>query len=279
MAVTRARSEVRRSAADRAEGLSERARRPGSRPRSPRSGPSLRAPGPLGDGAAGLRSSRAGRFIDRRRPLGGPRLLEGAPCLARRAKEEENVRFGTAAVPKAALRSRRRFERHPGRLIPHDDHMGLDNYPVPCECGKHTRRSGIPDGLTHREKEPCPFKDENFPIGMLGSCCWLRGKVAAYELDALHERQLCERMFQNMTAEEAFSFALELDAAADRLERQHAGDAEKPRGAPWNGRLNERNEWVWETFSTFETALASIREAARWYRKIGLLGFGVHAWY
>jgi hypothetical protein len=36
---------------------------------------------------------------------------------------------------------------------------------------------------------------------------------------------------------------------------------------------------IWGKYSTFEEALAWIREAARWYEKVGHLGFGVHAWY
>jgi hypothetical protein len=59
-----------------------------------------------------------------------------------------------------------------------------------CTCGKHTYDERIPKGLTHREEDPCPFKDDDFPIGMLGRCCWLRGKVAADELKALGEHDL-----------------------------------------------------------------------------------------
>lgn len=62
-------------AAGRADGFAERARRPGSRRSPARPRPSLRAQGPFQDGAAGLRSSRAGRFVDRRCPLGGLRCF------------------------------------------------------------------------------------------------------------------------------------------------------------------------------------------------------------
>ncbi len=57
--------------ADRADGAVERARRPGSRRISARPGSSLRAQGRSHGRAAGLRSSRAGRLVVQRRPLGG----------------------------------------------------------------------------------------------------------------------------------------------------------------------------------------------------------------
>jgi hypothetical protein len=43
--------------------------------------------------------------------------------------------------------------------------------------------------------------------------------------------------------------------------------------------LEKDGRWRATTFSTFEDALATIREAARWYEKIGAAGFGVEAWY
>jgi hypothetical protein len=115
---------------------------------------------------------------------------------------------------------------------------------------------------------------------MLGTCCSLRGKVAAHELDALGEVDLAGAMYSDMTCERAREFAQELRAAADALEQRYATTADKPHGAGWNGTWNaERKEWDWQTYSTFEEALARIREAARWYEEIGSLGYGVDAWY
>lgn len=157
--------------------------------------------------------------------------------------------------------------------------MGLDNYPVRCECGKHSYGDDIPKGLTHREDEPCPFKDDDFPIGPMGACCWLRGKAAARELEALGETALYGRMHESMTAEEALEFARDLLHEAEALEHDYRGKP-KPRGAGWNGRWNDAlKEVAWGMHSTFEGALASIREAARWYEKVGRLGYGVHAWF
>lgn len=171
--------------------------------------------------------------------------------------------------------------RLPGRLfILHVMHMGLDNYPVRCACGKHPYDEEIPEGAAHRENEPCPFKDDNFPIGSLGYCCWLRGKVALHELLALGLDDLSSRMYESMTAEEALAFADDLAAAANRLAARYAGKSSKPKGAGRNGRWDEeRGETVWGKYSTFKEALASIREAARWYKRVGRLGYGVDTWY
>ncbi|MFA4973887.1 MAG: hypothetical protein WC683_14845 [bacterium] len=115
---------------------------------------------------------------------------------------------------------------------------------------------------------------------MFGTCCSLRGKVAARELEALGENALAERMYKDMTSDEAATFATDLRETADRLEAEHQHDNPKPKGAGWNGTWdNKRNEFVWELTSTFEEALASVREAARWYEKVGTRGFGVHAWW
>jgi hypothetical protein len=161
------------------------------------------------------------------------------------------------------------------------NHMGLDNFPKRCDCPKHSHLPNLADdGTTHDPGQPCPFEKDNFPTGMLGTCCSLRGKVAAHELEALGEISLAEGMYGDMTAEEAKTFAHKLRDAADRLEAEHAGEADKPKGAGWNGTWNaEKREVEYHDHSTFEEALAAIREAARWYDKVAGLGYGVHAWY
>jgi hypothetical protein len=158
--------------------------------------------------------------------------------------------------------------------------MGLDLIPKRCGCTKHPHDENHPDkGTTHKPDESCPFEQYLFPKGMLGTCCSLRGKVAARELAALGESKVSERMFEDMSAEEAIEFADELRAAADRRE-ESALNNKKPSGAGWNGVWNEKAErWDWQDYSTFEQALDSIREAAAWYEKVGSLGYGVWAWY
>ena len=159
--------------------------------------------------------------------------------------------------------------------------MGLDNFPKRCDCPKHSHLPNqSDDGTTHHPGEPCPFEKDDFPKGMLGTCCSLRGKVAAHELSALSLDCLALSMHTDMTAEQAAAFAGELRSAADQLERKYAGKADKPKGAGWNGTWNAKTREVeYHDHSTFEEALAAIREAARWYAKVASLGYGVHAWY
>jgi hypothetical protein len=159
--------------------------------------------------------------------------------------------------------------------------MGLDNFPKQCGCPKHPYDPNLPeDGATHKPGEPCPFEKDNFPIGMLGTCCSLRGKAAARELEALGLPHLAARMYKDMSAEKAAEFSKDLRLAVARVEIQHASKSERPRGAGWNGRMNAKTKGVeYQTYSTFEEALDAIREAARWYEKVAGLGFGVHAWY
>lgn len=159
--------------------------------------------------------------------------------------------------------------------------MGLDCLPMRCPCGNHKTDRWIPRGLTHLKDEPCPFKDDDFPIGAFATCCSLRGKAAARELAALGEVPLSDRMHEDMTAEEAPAFAAELHEAAARLEATHANDAVKPKGAAWGEVVgwDDKGQPICTSFTPFEEAVATIREAARWYEKVSTLGFGVDAWF
>ena len=155
--------------------------------------------------------------------------------------------------------------------------MGLDNYPIRPKWRSEEETKPV---QTHQPDEPCPFVDLHQPVGMLGSCCWLRGKSAARELQAFGRNDLAERMHANIHPEDAAAIADELDAFADEFEKTHAGKDEKQRGAGWNGKWDEKAKAVvWETYSTFEEALSEIRLAAKWYRKVADLGYGVGAWY
>ena len=156
--------------------------------------------------------------------------------------------------------------------------MGLDLIPKRCGCPVHPHDANHPDDeTTHNPGEPWPFEQYLFPKAAR-SCCSFRGKMAARELEAYGETKLSERMYKDMSAEEASVFADELRAAADRLEESASSRTKKPRGAGHNGEWNAKEEkWDWQCFSTFEEALDSIREAAAWYEKVGSLGYGVWA--
>lgn len=134
--------------------------------------------------------------------------------------------------------------------------------------------------MTHRADEPCPFLHDDFPLASTGNCCSLRGKVAAESLHALGERDACEFMHEDMDAARALRTATRLRDAADRLEQQYAGRADKPSGGYYGGRLDlDTGELTPWPQPSFEEAITSIRQAADWYEKVGRLGFGVHAWY
>ena len=222
----------------------------------------------------------AHRFVERRDLVGGFRFVchRAAPGAASKGGQGS---FGTAA-PKAALWSRERFERLPGRLIPNDDHMELDNRPVPCRCGKHRYRRGVPRGYTHRLDEACPFLGDDFVRGHFGECCWLRGKVTSYELLRIRNgTSLAGRMHLDMTAEEALVFAEELRRFADEWDELYKPGIAKPRDCKWNEVTIDASgkfRLVEVPSYTFRGQLATIRNTADWYEKTSQLGFGVRAW-
>lgn len=157
--------------------------------------------------------------------------------------------------------------------------MGLDL--LPRSTYQRDDMAAVPPGMTHNARTvPCPFAQHGFPIGPMGTCCSLRGKVAADNLDALGEAGLRDLMHESMSADRSIQFAMTLRATADRLERVHAHDTVKPRGASAGGMINgDTGEFTPWPRPSFEEAIASIRQAADWYEKVGRLGFGVFAWY
>ena len=74
--------------------------------------------------------------------------------------------------------------------------------------------------------------------------------------------------------------ACQVSTKSDQLQENARDRDKKPKGAGWNGKWNAKEQrWDWQDYSTFEQAIASIREAAVWYEKVGGLGYGVWAWY
>ena len=135
-------------------------------------------------------------------------------------------------------------------------------------------------GMTHRTDDPCPFTHDDFPLASIGPCCSLRGKVAAENLHALGETDVCELMHEDVDAAGALRIAARLRGTADGLEQGYAGQTEKPSGGYYGGRLNaDTGEFTPWPKPSFEEAITSIRQAADWYEKVARLGFGVHAWY
>lgn len=98
------------------------------------------------------------------------------------------------------------------------------------------------------------------------------------ELEALGEISLSNVVYFDMTNEQAVEFAAALRATATALDGQYSDSAAKPRGACQGARWNQERKQSEDIYSTFEEAIATIREAAHWYEEVGSLGFGVHAW-
>jgi len=144
----------------------------------------------------------------------------------------------------------------------------------------HETKEVLPRGMTHPSRTPCPFAPDDYPIGMLGTCCSLRGKVAADNLEAFGEKALRDLMYVDLPEEQCFALAKELRRAADRLEQRYEHQTDKPEGMSKGGMIDAKTGKItpWPRPS-FEEAVASIREAADWYEKVSRLGFGAHAWY
>ena len=120
------------------------------------------------------------------------------------------------------------------------------------------------------DKEPfCP--------GIYPCECSLWAEDAARELDAVGEGGLSKRMYQDMTHREASTFGEELRAAADRLQARFAGTPEHGDAERSRSQDKDENEQIHGRV-TIDHALAEIRAAARWYERVGKLGFGTHAW-
>lgn len=112
----------------------------------------------------------------------------------------------------------------------------------------------------------------------MGTCCALKWDEVEHDLNALGEGDFVHRMYRDMAAEEARVFADELCTAAARLEQQHSNNISKSQGAGYNGHYDKKKRaTLWTNYTAFEQALASVREAARWYEKVAKLGYGVHA--
>jgi hypothetical protein len=153
--------------------------------------------------------------------------------------------------------------------------MDHDNHHKRCACLSHLLFPDRPDDHATHNHEPCTLDPGRFPEGILRALCSIHGLLAVYELSALGLEGLMLRMSEDMTAEEAKTISQDLRSAADQLELEYEGKADKPEGAGWGDCGPECEH---RHHATFEEALATIREAARWYEKVGGLGYGVDAW-
>jgi hypothetical protein len=133
--------------------------------------------------------------------------------------------------------------------------------------------------MTHQKPDPCPFKDDGHPIGVFGSCCSFRGNVAALYLLALGLGWLAPGLYTDKTPEEAITFAARLREAIERL-RETMNAAAQRANQPVDDLFTSGTVKVPDVGWEFPIGqgVDAIEAVARWYDKIGQMGFGVHAW-
>jgi hypothetical protein len=158
--------------------------------------------------------------------------------------------------------------------------MALNLFPVRCGCPEHPLDPNLPDeDTTHQPDEPCPFDDLDLPKGSRRTCCSFYGRITARELESLGEMELADRMHEDMTAEEASSFADELWDTTNRLEEETRRKLGKPKGEHWDGpRKVPVKNWVYRDERAFDDAIRSLRGAVYWYEELGDRGYGVAVW-
>ena len=138
----------------------------------------------------------------------------------------------------------------------------------------------LPFGMTHSSGTPCPFANDKLAVGYINTCCSFNVEKTAENLASFGYATLATLLKMELTAEMLPDIAQELRRAADALEERYV----KPMDTYADPRLGGITDRVPERFNpwfrpAFEKALASIRDAADWYEKVGNLGFDVDVWY
>jgi hypothetical protein len=147
------------------------------------------------------------------------------------------------------------------------------NYHMTLLIPKHPS-STIPVGYTHPTSRQCPFQKGNFPSCPSGRCCCFRSSKAATILLEANMDDLCRRLYQNMSSERALDFARRLRMFVSAFRQGYRANRYGVAARSRNGGTR-RNRRVYSR--DFEKTVASVEEAARWYRKIGRMGCGVLA--
>jgi hypothetical protein len=136
--------------------------------------------------------------------------------------------------------------------------------------------------MTHRPSEPCPFKKDENPIGITGSCCSFRGNMVALYLLATGLAPLVFRLYENKTPEEAIDFAALLRAAGrahrkalafgDEVIRRSGGVLKDPTLDDFDIAIPGVG-WKFSAKQMFEM----IETTARWHEKIGRMKYSIDA--
>jgi hypothetical protein len=154
--------------------------------------------------------------------------------------------------------------------------MGLDLLPK----SSAPESSDFPRGMIHRESEPCPYKDDNNPTGILGTCCSFRGNETALYLIAMGMGALALRLFEDKLPEEAIEYADELRNAESTL-RKFWTDAAKRAGQSVDSSLEGCTAKVpgagWEF--PLSKAFQEIEACAKWHEKTGKMLCSIKTWF
>lgn len=136
----------------------------------------------------------------------------------------------------------------------------------------------LPLGQIHAGDTSCPFADDSLPGGG-ATCCSFSTEFAVKALYEFGKVELIKALRKDLDADDAVALARDLRRCADLLDRRYVPPKDTEDGTQTGGVMNPATgvftPW---TPLAFETALASIRQAADWYEKVGKLGFGVHVW-
>jgi hypothetical protein len=134
--------------------------------------------------------------------------------------------------------------------------------------------------MTHQKSEPCPFQEDGNPIGMLASCCSYRGNMAALYLFAMGHGALALELYADKTSREALVLADDLRTAVKGL-KETMSQAAKRSSTPVEDFLASATIQVPDVGWSFrvEQAYEAIEDIANYYQMVGMMGFGVHAWF
>lgn len=152
--------------------------------------------------------------------------------------------------------------------------MGLDLTPR-----RGDRPLDNPPGMTHKDSEPCPFADDKNPIGVFGTCCSYRGNACALYCIGIGLGGLAIALYEDKTPEEAIAFATAIRGAVTKFNEVQA-DAFKRAGVAAGERDKAEAEvpdvnWRF----SLSKAVSELQQTAKWFEKVGKLGYSVHPWF
>ena len=156
--------------------------------------------------------------------------------------------------------------------------MAIYLHPTPCPCPVHggQDREASP-GLTHREGEPCPVRDEFLSTRNSDPCCCVfQADMARLALLGFCDPKLATELLADKTAEQAAEFGNRLVEAADELEIRHArlgGQIRVEFGRLL--RFDSDGPVTWTKPISLAEASEEVRFAGGWYLSVAVLGFGV----